>query len=204
MDPGALSYQSHTNNGFLLRETIEIASLLQQGKTWPEIQTLVVQENLLDLNTVDSRKTTFGALQKRLKTVPEGLIQLLGQGTLDSRKVTNYLLLVRQHRLLFEFTWEVLWEKHLQFQTTLSDVEVRHFRTRKHNDAPAVQEWSEATLQRSMSGIIRVLTQVGLLTPSPEGHRITPLFIPSEVRTAITQAGWQSLLLACLDQEAGR
>ena len=93
-------YVAYTNQGFLLQETSQLATLLLDGEDRARIQEMVLTDNLLQLRAEASRKTTHRAVMARLEGVPEALLELLVSGSVDSRRLANFYLILLKHRLL--------------------------------------------------------------------------------------------------------
>ena len=194
-------YAAYTNQGFLLREIGIVAGLLLQGVSNDDLRQRVEQDDLFQLPSKSSRKTILGAVQQRLSNVPDSLLILLAEGSLDLRRLTNLYLILLKHRLLRDFIAEVVLEELRRFSRMLPPSEVGAFTHRKHDQVPDIAGWSEATLNKSRSNIITICLQAGLLSEAPDGFAIQPQVVPQTLRDELIQAGRQAFLPLLLDRE---
>ncbi len=196
-------YVAHTNQGFLLQETSQLATLLLGSEDRARIQEMVLTDNLLQLRAEASRKTTYRAVMTRLEGVPEALLELLVSGSVDSRRLANFYLILLKHRLLREFMAEVVLEQRQRLLSHISAVDVRTFFSRKQDQEPEIGAWSAATLQKSQGNIVNLTSSAGLLSKA-DGARwaIHSVFVPTQLREVITAQGHQALLPLMLDQNS--
>jgi hypothetical protein len=196
----AREYAAYTNQGFLLQETTLVAKRLFTRTPLDAIKREVMEADLFQLQSLQSRKTIFGAVRDRLEGVPDELLSFLAEGSLELRKLTNLYLILLRHRLLREFLAELVWEELLGFSRTLSLADVSAFFERKRSQEPEIASWSEATLHKSRHNILTVCSDAGLLDKSSaSSFEIRPQFIPSGLRDELFKAGRASFLPLLLD-----
>ncbi len=195
-------YVAYTNQGFLLREVSTAARLLLQGVSQDELRRRVQQEDLFQLPSKWSRKTTLGAVQQRLSSAPAPLMVGLAEGSLELRQLINLYLILLKHHLLRDFIAEVILEEVRRFSTTLPPAEVNAFFGRKREQVQDIAGWSEATLGKSRSNIITMCLQAGLLTKASGGLAIQPQVVPSTLRDELVRAGRGEFLALLLDRNA--
>lgn len=196
-------YVAHTNQGFLLQETSRLATLLLEGVGRTSIQEMVLTDNLLQLRADASRRTTYRAVMARLGGVPKALLELLVSGSVDSRRLANFYLILLKHRLLREFMAEVVLEQRQRLLSHISAVDVRIFFSRKQDQEPEIGSWSAATLQKSQGNILNLTSSAGLLSRADEVKwTIQSVFVPALLREVITAQGHQALLPLMLDQNS--
>ncbi len=162
---------------------------------------MVLTDNLLQLRAEASRKTTYRAVMTRLEAAPEALLELLVSGSVDSRRLANFYLILLKHRLLREFMAEVVLEQRQRLLSHISGVDVRTFFSRKQDQEPEIGAWSAATLQKSQGNIVNLTSSAGLLSKMDEARwAIQAVFVPTQLRVVITAQGHQALLPLILDQ----
>ena len=198
------SYAAHTNQGFLLQETSQLAALLLAQEDLSRVRELVMHENLLQLRAQASRKTTYSAVIARLTGVPDVLLELLVSGSVDSRRLTNFYLILLKHRLLREFMAEVVVAQQQRLLGHTSEADIRTFFSRKQDQEADVAAWSAATYQKAQSTILKLITSADLLAKtSRTTWAIQAGFVPPSLREAVIGLGHRPLLTLMLDQHRG-
>jgi hypothetical protein len=195
------AYTAHTNNPFILNETVTVAELMYHGVTQEEIRQQVIQGNLFQLRSQVSRERGLYTVLKRLRQVPDSYIQLIATGNFDTRRLTILFLILQEHRLLREFMTEVVLEKIAGFDFTITSADVGGFFTRKREQNSAIARWSESTYKKVASNTLLVLVNAGLLktTASRRHYQIRAVPIPSELRQQLLADGNASYLPLMLD-----
>lgn len=195
------TYAAFTNQGFLLREVSCTAELLQSNATETDVRREVVENDLYQLASKASRKTSVNAVLRRLEAVPPSLLEFLAHGSLDLRRLTNLYLILLQHRLLREFVAEVVLEALSRFAYQVPNTEVSAFMTHKRNQVPEIDNWSEATLGKARSNLVNICVSAGLLHREAGGWSIQPQSVPASLRQELTDAERQKFLRLLLDPE---
>lgn len=195
------AYTAHTNNAFILNETVAVAELMHCGATQEEIRQQVIKDDLFQLRSQVSRERALHTVLKRLRQVPEAYIQLIATGNFDTRRLTILFLILREHRLLRELIAEVLQEKIKGFDYVVAPGDLRSFFTVKREQSSTVAAWSESTYKKVASNTVLVLVNAGLLQPiSPKGHyHIRAVPVPSVLRQQLLADGFGNYLSLMLD-----
>ena len=198
------SYAAHSNQGFLLQETSQLAALLLAQEDPVRVRELVMHDNLLQLRAQASRKTTYSVVMARLEGVPDMLLELLVSGSVDSRRLTNFYLILLKHRLLREFMVEVVVAQQQRLLNHINEADIRTFFSRTQDREPDVAAWSPATYQKAQSNLLKLVTSADLLVKvSRTTWAIQAGFVPAALRESITQLGHRPLLTLMLDQHRG-
>ncbi len=164
---------------------------------------MVLTDNLLQLRAAASRKTTYRAVLTRLEGAPEDLLELLVSGSVDSRRLANFYLILLKHRLLREFMAEVVMEQRQRLLNHVSAADVRTFFSRKQDQEPEIGAWSAATLQKSQGNIVNLTSGAGLLSKvDGSSWAIQAVFVPTQLREVMTPQGRHALLPLMLDQNS--
>jgi Putative inner membrane protein (DUF1819) len=189
---------SITSRPFLFNETVILAEFLLDGIDTQEIERRVVEENLFQVQSVHSRRFTFGVVMRRLKHAPSELLGYLAHGEPKLARLANLYLMLREFRLLREISAELLADNLLLFDDTLSQGEVERFLEHKRDQSDVIAGWSEKTFQKVRRNTMRVFVDAGLL----EGRgpwRITPPFVPEALRQFLRDRGEEEYLRLMLD-----
>lgn len=195
-------YAAFTNQGFLLRETVAAASMIQSGATIEDVQRAVRDEDLFQLRTNASRKTIGAAVVARLEDVGPTLLMLLVDGSPVVRRLTNIYLILLQHRLLRELIGSVLVEARRRLAATISGAEVNAFLEQKRTEESTVGVWSSETLQKSRSNMLSVCVAAGLLEGlERKSFTLRAQWVPKQLRDELAAVHRSSFLPLLLDSE---
>ena len=196
----ATSYKaSITGRPFLFNETVAVARLLIEEWDEQEITRSVVEDNLFQVESVHSRRFTLGVVMSRLKRSPRELLEFLAYGEQNLARLANLYLMLREHRLLREISAELLADKLLLFDETLSRAELESFLEHKREQSDIIAGWSEKTFEKVRRNAARVFVDAGLL----EGRgpwRITPPFVPKALEQFLRERGDDRYLTLMLDR----
>ena len=197
-----VTYSALTNQGFLLRETVEVASRLAAGAQAEDVLKQVKEQDLFQLRTVKSRQTIGSAVLARLDGVPPRLLRLLVDGGSDVQRLTNLYLILVQHRLLRELLLEVVHEALRRLATVVTMDEVNVFIEHKRDQHAAVGGWSDQTLQKARSNMLNVCVSADLLTPMDRSsYAVKAQWVPKILREELKAADREVFLRTLLDTE---
>lgn len=168
--------------GFLYKETMIVAKLLHQGKTYQTILEILLKENLFQLNSQDRTVRFFNEIQKRLEELDVYLFnQFLVTDTHTSKAILFYALL-KKDRLLFEWMREVVWDKFLVLDWRLSKKETGAFIEKKAKENQTISHWTPETKQLLMEAYHRVLNTVGMAKTEGEDIQLQRLKLNDDIR----------------------
>ncbi len=190
---------SITGRPFLFNETVVVARLLMEGRDEQEISREVVEDGLFQMGSIHSRRFTLGVVMRRLRRSPHELLEFLAYGEQNLARLANLYLMLREFRLVREVSAELLADKLLLFDETLSRPELERFLEHKREQSDVIAGWSETTFEKVRRNVARVFVDAGLL----EGRgpwRITPPFVPEALRQFLRERGDERYLTLMLDR----
>jgi hypothetical protein len=193
-------YAAFTNVGFQLQEVIALSQMVLAGRSAEQIRIQVLEDDLLQLPSIQSRRTIAREVLSRLNGVPTVLLEFLTDGSYDLRRLTNLYLLLLKHRLLREFAGEVLVEQLRSLDPQLTTKEVNVFVELKRSQIPAIRSWSDSTVKKAQSNLLRMYEAAGLLVSSGGATSIQIQIVPRSLRAEIEAAGHGSYLRLMLDE----
>ncbi|WP_189007845.1 DUF1819 family protein [Deinococcus roseus] len=193
------SHQSITR-GFLMQETLSVVRFLHEGKSWEAIQKAVMEDDLFEQSNRTTRNNSLREIRRRLKNIPEAWWEEMLDASLDNKKIMNYLIVLRDNRLIREFMLEVVREKMLTLQQGVTRQDVRGFMERKRLESEEVRGWTESTIVRTSRNLLMMAVSAGVLEKSGDEHRITPPYISENIRNLLLKHHMKPLLLAVLDR----
>lgn len=194
-------YITYTRCLFTFTETVKIASLLERGETLENISDLVLQEDLLQIRSRASRKSSLRIILKRLSLLSERYIQFIASDNIDLQRLTIFWTILREHRLLRELIREVIIEQLYRMERVISDRDLQEFFLTKYEQQEAIRNWSASTYQKTASHIVTTLVRAGMLYPIQyrKQYEIRSAPLPSQLRDQLIADGWEHYLLLMLD-----
>lgn len=172
---------------FLYEESIQVAILLHQGKTYGEIEEEVLQNNLFQLSSKDRANRFYNEILKRLEELDIFLFnQFLATDAQTSKAILFYALLKRD-RLLYEWMREVVWDKFLMLNWHLSKNETEAFFEQKSKENKTVASWTTETKQLLMDEYHRLLQDVDIGKIEGDEIQLQRIPINATVRTYLIE-----------------
>lgn len=166
-------------------ETKIIAKLLYQGTSKETIKIQVIEENLLQLPNKDRAQRFYIEIVKRLSYLDDYLLEaFVISDSLTAKAILLYTLLKRD-RLFFEWMREIVFDKFLILDYSLSKRETDYFIERKSEQSDTINKWTDITKNRLIDGYHQVLRDSGMLMK--ESNYLQPFIIDSRVESYLIQ-----------------
>ena len=170
--------QTHSYNGSLTAEQflfyeIRIASKLYlEGKTIEEAIDIIKKDNLFQYPTERQVSRLARACYKRLDALDnEQLVREIAFAPNEIAKQINLYAMMRYNRLVWEFMIQVIGEKYSNQDFSFSRKDLNAFFTRLQAQNDSVAAWSENTVKKIKSVLVRMLVETEYL----DGIRATTL-----------------------------
>ena len=162
--------QTHSYNGsltaeqFLFYEIRIAAKFYIEGITIEEAVEKIKKDNLFQYPTERQVSRLARACYKRLDALGnEQLIHELAFAPTEIAKQINLYAMMRYNRLVWEFMIGVVGEKYRNQDFSFSRKDINAFFTRLQAQDDSVSAWSENTISKIKSVLIRVLIETGYL-----------------------------------------
>ena len=163
--------QTHSYNGsltaeqFLFYEIRIAAKFYIEGITIEEAVEKIKKDNLFQYPTERQVSRLARACYKRLDALEnEQLIHELAFAPTEIAKQINLYAMMRYNRLVWEFMIGVIGEKYRNQDFSFSRKDINAFFTRLQAQDDSVSAWSENTISKIKSVLIRVLIETGELS----------------------------------------
>jgi hypothetical protein len=175
---------SFTGASALISETLAIAEEYRRLRDWRAVEVVLYENNTLSKVKQSTFKREFSEVKKRLSTLTDEQLTIMLDGTLDDAKAIILLALVKTYSFLYDFIVDVLRNKYLLFDTTLTDIDYFKFFNSKSLTRSELNDLTEITTKKVKQVIFKILEQVGLVTNLKTGSLIRP-FLSEETIHAI-------------------
>lgn len=154
---------SLTAGALLFEETEAIFNSFENFMDFYNVS-VISNENKLPTNSESSRKRIATELRKRFKSVksPE-LWDYYQSSSSEERKILLFYIICISYPIVLDFMTEVVVNKWLNIDKELDKADVMNFIHRKFDSHPELEEYSDSSLKKVATRIIRIMEETGLL-----------------------------------------
>ena len=176
---------SLTAEQFLFYEIRIAARLYLGGKTIEEAIEEIKKDNLFQYPTEREVSRLARACYKRLNALDnEELIRELASAPVSVAKQINLYAIMKYNRLVWEFMIQVVGEKYRNQDFAFSRKDINAFLTRLQAQDDSVAAWSEGTIKKIMSVLVRMLIETEYLD-NIKDIDLNPVFLCEELEQGI-------------------
>lgn len=183
--------QTHSYNGsltaeqFLFYEIRIAAKFYIDGKTAEDASREIKEDNLFQYPTERQVSRMTRACYKRLDALGnERLVHELAFAPTEIAKQINLYAMMRYNRLVWEFMIQVVGEKYRNQDFSFSRKDLSAFFARIQAQDDSVSSWSENTIDKIKSVLVRVLVETGYLD-SIKDPTLNPVLLYEELEQGI-------------------
>lgn len=194
--------QTQPYNGSLTAEQflyyeIRIASKFYlEGKTIDEAVEIIKRDNLFQYPTERQVSRLARACYKRLDALDnKRLVEEIAVAPNEIAKQINLYAMMRYNRLVWEFMIQVIGEKYRNQDFAFSRKDLNAFFTRLQAQDDGVASWSEATINKIKSVLVRVLIETEYLD-GVKDTTLKPVLLCEELEQGIKENGDYDALAA--------
>lgn len=161
-----------TREQFLFYEMRIAARYYQRAIPVDDAVAEITAENLFQFPTEREVRSIARACYRRLEALNNAaLVQELIDAPSDIAKQINLYAIMRDNRLVWEFMVDLIGEKYRQLDFSLTRQDINTFMTHLQAENDTIAAWSESTIKKIKSVLVRCLVETGYL----ESHRDTTL-----------------------------
>lgn len=183
--------QTHPYNGsltaeqFLFYEIRIAAKYYVSGLKIDEAIERIKKDNLFQYPTERQVSRLARACYKRLDALDnEQLVHELASAPNDIAKQINLYAVMRYNRLVWEFMIQVIGEKYRNQDMNFSRKDMNAFFSRLQAQDDSVAAWSDATITKIKSVLVRMLIETGYLDGLKD-TTLNPVFLCEELERGI-------------------
>jgi len=152
-----------TAASMMYREMTAILPLFRDERATELLNREIEENNLLHINSLNSRKRVVVELQRRYRAVPDDFWDYYSQLDEKGQRVALFYVLLKAYYLLFEIHLNVAVPMYRAMNLELSTGDVAMYLNEVAAQDSFVDSWSEATRKKVISVYILMLHQAGLL-----------------------------------------
>ena len=180
---------SLTREQFLFHEMRITAKLLADGKDDTAVLAEITRDNLFQFPTERSVKNLAKCCLRRLHALndPE-LVRAIANAPSEAAKQICLYAMMKQNRLVWDFMITVIGEKYRLLDTSFSRMDLNSFFARLQEQNDSVAGWTEQTIQKIKSVLVRILVENDYLD-SNRAVTLNPVLIVPLLEAKIREAG---------------
>ena len=185
-----------TREQFLFYEMRTTAKLLSEGKSDKEVVDEIIKDNLFQYPTEKSIKLIANGCIKRLRALNDDeLIKAIAEQPSDVAKQVCLYAMMKRNRLVWEFMISVIGQKYASRDLTLKRSDLNAFFMQLQEQDDNVATWSESTIKKIISVLIKVLVENEYLDNN-KSEKLNPVWLNSVLENGIRNNGDQVALPA--------
>ena len=154
---------SFTSGTLLPRESLVVAELFAELNDWDAVRERIVAGNLLQMRTDNASRRITSEVTSRLKTLSGDELSLLCEGSRDEQRLLLWLAVCKRYRFIYDFAVEVVREKFLRLDMTLTHEEYDIFFNKKAEWHPEVEGVAPSTQAKQRQVVFKMLREADLL-----------------------------------------
>ena len=183
---------SFTTGTLLLNESTTVAQLYRIEGDWDKVRMIAIEENRLQMRTLNASKRIYREVTSRLRLLTEGELTLLINGDREEQITLAWLAICRRYRFIYDFVVDVVREKLLGLNRVLTYEDYDRFFHDKAEWHPEVEQVAPSTQGKQRQVVFKTMREAGLL--SVEGF-IQPMLLSPQLLEAIVQDNPADLLV---------
>jgi hypothetical protein len=173
---------SFTTGGLFYGESMKVAELYLDVRDWKKVKKLVLADNLLQTRTLGSTVRIYREISSRISLLTEDQLKFFTEATRPEQNYLLWLAVCKRYSFIKEFAVEVLRERFLCLEMTLSHDDYDSFYHEKAQLHEELDNLSPSTRKKNRSVLFRILLEAELLSPE---KLIIPALLTRELAAVI-------------------
>lgn len=155
---------SFTTGALLRRESLTVLALYGECVDWDTVREQIIAGNLLQMRTLNASKRVFREVASRLKKLTPAQQNLLLPGSRPEQNHLLWLAICKRYRFIYDFAVEVIREKYLRLDLSLTYDEYDVYFYNKAEWHPEVEGVAESTREKQRQVIFKMMREAELLS----------------------------------------
>jgi len=173
---------SFTAGSALPVEMTTVAEEIISGKSWSEIEVMVLKRNLLRKPKLATSRREFQEIRKRIEALSTEELDSLLKATKSDREGIILLSMLRVYPILRQFFNEVVLENLSMIRREFSRTDLEQFFRRKRIEHPELDQLAETTLAKVRQVILRIFAETGVIESSRKWVIQKPLWTTTLIK----------------------
>ncbi len=171
---------SYTAATLMLHETDEVMKKYLEYKDWEKVKDLVVEENIMQKQSVSSRKRVFAEIKRRIESLTSQQLEYVNEANSSDIRNLIFLSILKTYRFIYEFMAEVISKKVLMFDYKILNSDYETFFESKKYAVEQLENITEATQYKLKQVLFRILEEAMIIDNTKSKNILKP-HLSSEV-----------------------
>ena len=186
-----------TSASLRLRESRVVADLLLQGVNDAEWQEAILEQNMLQMGSVESRKRISRLLRARLEPLGKALWRMVRDSGREQATQAAFASAIKNSRLLGDFMDIAIREQRALFARKLETRMWGDYIEGCRGRDPDMPLWSDATVARLRSAVFSMLAEAGYLKDT-RCLLLQNVFVDAQLAATLRDAG-ETYVIRCME-----
>ena len=181
---------SFTTGGLFIQESLKMAALYFEVKTWSGVQEKVITGNILQARTISTSKRNCREILSRLKTLRRDELNLLVHGNSQEQCCLLWLAICRRYRFIADFAVEVLRERYISLKSVVNYEDFDSFFNKKSDWHHELEKTSISTRKKLRQVLFKIMKEAELIL---QDNTINTIILSPQVFNVISADNRQDL-----------
>ena len=165
---------SYTAATLMLHETNEVMKKYLEYKDWNIVKDIVIEENIMQKQSVSSRKRVFTEIKRRIETLSNEQLEYVNESSSSDIRNFIFLTILKTYRFIFEFMTEVISKKVLMFDYKILNSDYETFFESKKYAVEQLENITEATQYKLKQVLFRILEEAMVIDNTKSKNILKP------------------------------
>ena len=165
---------SYTAATLMLHETDEVMKKYLEHKDWEKVKDLVVEENIMQKQSVSSRKRVFVEIKRRIESLTFEQLEYVNEANSSDIRNLIFLSILKTYKFIFEFMAEVISKKVLMFDYKILNSDYETFFESKKYAVEQLENITEATQYKLKQVLFRILEEAMIIDNTKSKNILKP------------------------------
>ena len=165
---------SYTAATLMLHETDEVMKRYLEYKDWDKVKDLVIEENIMQKQSVSSRKRVFAEIKRRIESLTSNQLEFINEANSSDIRNLVFLSILKTYRFIFEFMAEVISKKVLMFDYKILNSDYETFFESKKYAVEQLENITEATQYKLKQVLFRILEEAMVIDNTKSKNILKP------------------------------
>uniref|UniRef100_UPI00404856AF DUF1819 family protein n=1 Tax=Aliarcobacter sp. TaxID=2321116 RepID=UPI00404856AF len=171
---------SYTAATLMLHETDEVMKKYLEYKDWDKVKNLVVEDNIMQKQSVSSRKRVFAEIKRRIESLTSQQLEYVNEANSSDIRNLIFLSILKTYRFIYEFMTEVISKKVLMFDYKILNSDYETFFESKKYAVEQLENITEATQYKLKQVLFRILEEAMIIDNTKSKNILKP-YLSGEV-----------------------
>ena len=182
---GAVKFQFWFNE---FRQTVK---LLNDGRSFEQIKSLVLEDNLYSASSTARAKQIFATVTARINSLDSSFYRVFSYSDLQTQKMFALVAAMAYDTLLFELVYELIRDKMILGTFEISEKEFVRFIEDKQQQDERAASWTEETCKRLAGTYKSILFEAGILDSNYGDRKIIKPIIDIDLSDWLNDHGME-------------